>query len=679
MKRRIEIVKQTSAKDCGPASLLSVIKYYGGYVPLERIKLDTKTSKDGTNLYDMKKAANEYGFDACGYKLKEEDLFDEKRMFPAIVHIEVKGYLHYVVLYQLSSTKALIMDPAVGKKYIDVEEFLEQWTGYVLEFYPRRNIVIMDKKNKLLDMISIIFSKEKIILQKIFICSLLYALFSVILSYYFKVGIEFLESYLDTFKFILIMFFLVVILKCVFYNLKIKFITYFNKNLDVRLFSEFIHHLFVIPSKVLSTKSLGEIVTRLNDLKNVKQFISEFIVTVFLDFLIMLLAVPILMYINTQLFVILLVMLIIYLIVGTFFSKIMVKKLLENIEFETKFNVTLLENLNMHLNIKHLNKTREVLKKLEVSLSNYFYNSLKVCNLSNFQTALKFSLTELTFYLINTIGFYLILISKLSLVDLITFNTIVSFFLEPIKNLMENIPKYNFVKASIYKLKEFLNVDAENVGRSEVIDNFNIRYENITFSYNGLTDILRSFDCEIKSNEHALVKGKSGSGKSTLCKLLLKEEFAQSGELYIGDNNIKDLSLKTLRENIVFVSQKEFLYTDTIKNNIVFYSDYETSKFNEICKICKLEEIIDNKPMRYESLLDTEFNNLSGGEKQRIILARACYKNFNVLIIDEALSEVDLETEIEIIKNLKKYFKDKMILYISHKNVSKCFKKVINV
>jgi ATP-binding cassette subfamily B protein len=178
---------------------------------------------------------------------------------------------------------------------------------------------------------------------------------------------------------------------------------------------------------------------------------------------------------------------------------------------------------------------------------------------------------------------------------------------------------------------------------------------------------MNNINLNIKKGDKFLIYGKSGNGKSTLMKILLKYFDEYKGIIKINDINLKDISRDTIRNSFSYVSQNEILLSDTIKNNIVLKRDISDKKYNEIIKICKVNEIIDKKPLRGNFLIEEDGFNLSGGERQKIILARGLLKKFNILILDEALSEVGLEEELKIMKEIFKKYSDKTIIYISHK------------
>jgi len=188
---------------------------------------------------------------------------------------------------------------------------------------------------------------------------------------------------------------------------------------------------------------------------------------------------------------------------------------------------------------------------------------------------------------------------------------------------------------------------------------------------------MKDVNFEIKENSMVMLKGHSGCGKSTFCQILYQELKDYKGEILLGEKNLKDYSLNTIRSNISYVSQHEKIFTDTILNNLVLDREVDDKFLQEVLEICELEKVLQQKKMRLETIIGNDLPSLSGGEKQRIILARALLKKASIFIFDEALSEVDYETERIIIKNIRKYFKNVTILYITHKKQDDLFEKVI--
>lgn len=675
----MKIVRQQDEKDCGVCSLLSIIRYYKGNVPLEQLRLDARTNNEGTTALNLVLASQKYGFDAVGMKV--ENLNDIKRL-PAIAHLNLKkGYSHYVVIEKVTKDKIILMDPAKGKVVKFLWEFQKEWSGVVLIFYPKQKIMVLKNDVTLFTIFKKVFISEKNLIKIIVLVSFLLTIFTIALGYYFQM---FNSLYLNKYP---INYLKVLVLVFAIFTCFKLFLTYYrsylenhlNKNIDCLITSDFLKHLFNLPLNVITSRKSGEILSRVNELTSIKGLITEIFITYTLDFLIVVITTFLLIRISSKLFLILFLTTIFYLFVGIITKKSIFEKAYQNISIESEFNNTVLENIKMINSIKNLDAVDGTLNKIERKLTHYLYDTYKVNTILNKINIFKVSCYEIGFFLINTFGFYFVYKGIINMIDLITFNALLNLYFEPLKNIVDSIPKYSFMKASITKINDFLGVRAEILGEKTSTDGYDISINNLNYSYNKYQNVLKSVNLNIKEGEFVLLQGASGSGKSTLCSILNKYITDYTGDILFGKMNYKDLSIKTIRENIVYVGQNENIFTGSIKENITFGNKVSDLNFDKICKICKVDDVANKKTFRYESLIGSDEGNISGGEKQRIILARAVLKDFNVLILDEALSEVDIKLELEILKSIRENYKDKTIIYISHKKYSNIFDKVINM
>ena len=676
----MKIVHQRDLKDCGVCSLASIIEHYGGFVSLERLRLDAKVSNEGTTALNLIEAAKKYGFDAKGVKVS--NLMDEHIRLPAIAHLTCKnGLNHYVVIYKITSKKIILMDPAKGKVVKTKDEFYEEWSHVLLMFYPRRKITVFDKNNTLLSLFGKILVHEKKLFFLIILASIFLMIFTIVGSYYFQVMLDGIAQnyYINYLKIFGIVFGVVLVFKLILTYLRSYFENYLNKNIDCLINSDFINHIFNLPLEVVASRSSGEIMTRVNELTGLKNLFTQIFISCFLDLLLVITAVPLLYHISSKLFLALFIMVLLYLVVGLITSKMIYKKAYNNIELEANFNNNLLENINLINSIKNLNITNLRLKYIEECLSEYLFDNFKVNKFVNNEVTLKNIINEIGFFVINTWGFYFVFKGSLEITSLITFNTLLSFFLEPIKNCIDSLPKYNFLKATFTKINDFLSLPIEKGGKYTKLSSGNISISNLTYSYDALKNIFTNFNLDITSGSFINLKGSSGCGKSTLCQILDKYITNYQGEILIDGVNIKDLSVATIRSNIRYVNQNEALITGSIKENILLGRNISDKQFREICELCLVDEIVDKKVMRFDTLISNDAKNISGGEAQRIILARSLVNNFQILMLDEVLSEVDYYKEKKIIGNLKKRYKDKTVIYITHKNHDRLFDKTINM
>lgn len=678
-ENRMKIIRQRDEKDCGVCSLLSIIRYYNGNVPLEQLRLDAKTSNEGTTAWNLIVASKKYGFDAMGMQV--ENIRDIKRL-PAIAHMNLKkGFNHYVVIEKITKDKIILMDPAKGKVIKSLCEFQNEWSGVVLLFYPKQKIVVLKNEVTLFKIFKKIFASEKKIIKIIVLVSFLLTIFTIVLGYYFQM---FNSLYMDKYpinylKVLVIIFSSITCLKLFLTYYRSYLENHLNKNIDCLITSDFLKHLFNLPLKVITSRKSGEILSRVNELTSIKGLITEIFITYSLDFLLVLITTFLLISINGKLFLILFLTTMIYLFIGIITKKSVFEKAYQNISYEAELNNTILENIKMINSIKNLDSVDNTLNKVEEKLTEYLYDTYKLNIYLNKTKIFKISCYEVGQFLISTYGFYLVYNGIINIVDLITFNTLLSFYFEPLKNIIDCIPKYSFMKASISKINDFLSIKKENLGTATATDGYGISINHLKYSYNKYQNILDDVNITINEGQFILLQGASGTGKSTLCNILNKNITDYSGDVILGKLNYKDVSIKTIRDNITYVGQNENIFTGTIKENIILDNKISDIDLNKVCKICKVDDIISKKTFRLESVIGSDEGNISGGEKQRIILARAVLKNSNILILDEALSEVDINLELEILKNIRESYKNKTIIYISHKKYPNIFDEVINM
>ena len=661
-------VLQDGLKECGSACLLSIIRYYGGDIPMAKLLELTKTNKDGTNFYNLKNAANELGMSAKGYELKETGQLLEIDK-PFISQLVIKNYLHFVVVYKMKDNKVTIMDPAKGMVKLSLQEFTIRWTGYILVLEPYKPLPIYKSNNYLNKVIINIISNNKKMLTNIIILSLISTIFTCLYSYHLKV---ILDNVLNTDKHnlivISIIFIQILLVKIITTFLRNYLLIYFNQKLDLSIMTKTISKIISLPFSYYKNKTTGETISRINDLMHIKNVIAKMLTTFILDIFLSIIVLIILLTIDKSLTSLLIIITIYYLLIFLIYLN-SIKNTTEAIqENSAKVNSLLVESISSYETIKGLNMENYFKNKINKQYLNLLNNNLYLSKIIYSSNLIKDIFEGIIIIIIIYLGVEKVMDKSLSLGSLITYNTFMYYYLNGIKNTLDFYREFYYTKNSLKRINNLLDYQFDNLEEVKNLDTSGgIYLNNLSFSYTYNKPILKGITLDIPPKTKLLVLGKSGSGKSTLLKILYKYYQVKRDQVFISNYDINDFSVSDIRKNITYISQNEFLYTDTIRNNIIMDRDITETKFLEVCKLTYVSDIIKDNILSYNFILEENGANISGGQRQRIILARALLKPSNIILIDEGLNEIDISLERKILKNIFAYCSEKLIIIISHR------------
>lgn len=670
MLKKYPFVKQTGIKDCGVACLQMIIKYYQGYIDTIKLQEMTKTTKNGTDAYHLIEAAKQIGFEAKGIKTSLEKLNDVN-LLPCIANVTIDNtYNHYIVIYKIDfkNKKILVADPALNLRKISFDDFENIWNNVLLIMYPIKKIPVIGREQSFIRMIyDVLFFNKKILLN-IIILSLFFSLFSILSSYYFKfigdtVIFNTTKSYLIVFFFLFLLLTSLKILSSFFRN---KLLVYLNEKFEIILTNNIFKNIISLPYNYYRNHTTGEIVSRVNDLEKIRDLISKLIIIVFVDLPISLISFILLFIISRSLFFISILIFLLYLITNLFFTYLF-KSRIKSVQIsKADYTSFMVESINGFESIKGNNMELYVKNKFEKKFINYLNNMFDFQNVFNNQNLVHSMICDIGTVVMLFIGSILILDNKLTLGNLLFFYSIFDYFLYPLKNLLEFNVIYNESKNSFKRISEILvKEESKNYINYNKINT--IEFKNLSFSYNDRDIVIKNISLKIKNGDKLMIIGKSGSGKSTLMKLLMKYYKVSNNCIFINNIDIVNVSDKKIKEDVVYISQNETLFTDTLYNNIVLDNKVDNDYFIKIANLCKIDEIVKNNNLGYNMLIEENGFNLSGGEKQRIILARSLMRSFDVLIIDEGLNQMDINLERIIIKNILNEYPYKTIIIISHR------------
>lgn len=665
VRKNVEVIQEEKS-DCGVSCLLSIIKYYGGDESLENLRISSLTTDEGVSAYNLIECAKQYGFDCIGIKEKNID----KLNLPCIAHLKINNTLsHFVVIYEHNASSVIIMDPAVGLIKEGKSIFESKFTGVVISLYPKEKLMKKKIKNILWQNIFKELKKSKWSLILIIILNLIFVLLSIVYSNY----IQLLN--ITNPKSVILFIIIIIILKLIEYEIA-KISVQLDAKVGKSITSNFFDYIFSLPLRILHLKNSGEIVKRVCELDEVKSMISNTFIQAVLSSI----------YIFNMLFAISIINLKLCFIIFVFCLLVIIfcikkyKKLkftFNNYIYEsTKYNVLLQDTISSISSIKHMNQEQSYSEKLSDAY-NEFITSYKTADITLSKIDLmKNIMLGIMEFLVISVMLFGVSKGNYSIQDILIIQLLLNFLLTSFNSMLGVLPTFILESKIVRKVNEFYNINVENNG-GDNFENGDIKFSNVTFSYNNYENTIEKITFEIEKGSHVTLNGVSGSGKSTLMRLLNREYDDYSGKIMIGSKEIRNIEKHDYAEHIIYSSQNEEFINGTIKENILFERKIPDEDFNKIINICLLDKVIKKYPLGFDTYISSQINPLSGGEKNLVILARTLIEHKDIYILDEVLSELNYEKEIEVLKNIDRNIKS-TIIYISHKK-SNIFKEVFNV
>ena len=647
------VIRQEEEKDCGASCLASIVKYYNGYVPLEIIRNDTLTDNNGTNFYNIKMAAIKYGFDVMGYN-------NEQIIPPYIVQIKINDCYHFMVIYKITDEYLIVMDPGKGIIKYSKEDFNKIFTGYMLKLIPNGKIVKYDKKNGYLSFLKKLVKNN---IKNIIVCFIL-TIIIIILNLSETYLIKEVLMYKVFIKELLIILLIKLGVNWFKNNILIKV----NKKINIELVNNYISKYFKLSYKYLYLKSSGDIINRIKDLNKIKNYLVNEVVNFSLNFLMMLIVTIILFIINYKLTIVVILIYIMTFIVCKCINKEIFKRYNELIYLDNLYMDRVSEYVSKILTINSLN------------INSFFINKLN--DKSKLVANLNFRVDKLNNYLnifLEFIGIFVMIIIlgilyRSNLDNIIVYILYYNYFKECVYYFITFNVSYSYLKLVIDRINGVYYLKNYDKSRGLEFKNEDIIINDLSYSY-GLNKVFDKINYKIKVGSKVLIKGNNGSGKSTLINILTKNIDDYNGKVSIG-YDIRDISYNSYLEHISYVNQDSGLFEDNIINNIALNNEIDNNKLDEIIKILNLDEVIKNKERGINTLIK---DNFSGGEKQKIIIARCLYKCSDIMVFDEAFSEISSNDRINIINKINDVYRNKTIIYVNHFNDNIKYDQILEI
>ena len=667
---------QIDQKDCGVASLAMVFGYFGSYYSLARLRELAKTTINGTTALGLVKATETLGFEPQAIQA-DMTLFDSPNLiFPFVVHVlKDKELFHYYVVTGMDKQNIHIADPdpEVRLTKLSRERFEEEWTGTTIFVAPSPNYQPHKDKNQGLTSFLPILINQKGLITNIILATALVTLINIVGSYYLQ---SIIDTYVpnqtsSTLSIISICLVIVYALQQILSFAQDYLLIVLGQRLSIDVILSYIKHVFHLPMSFFATRRTGEIVSRFTDANSIIDALASTIISIFLDISTVLIISIILFLQNSSLFFISLLVLPIYAVIIFAFMKPFEKMNRNTMEANATLSSSVIEDINGIETIKSLASEKICYQKIDREFVDYLKRSFTYSRAESQQKALK-KLAQLSLNVcVLWIGANFVMDGKMSLGQLITYNTLLYYFTNPLENIINLQSKLQTAQVANSRLNEVYLVKSEFEGQKMVEDLSTIQgdmtFKGIHYKYDYGQDILSDINLTIKEGSKIALVGVSGSGKSTLAKMMVNFYDPSQGEIRLGDMNLNQIDKKSLRQHINYLPQQPYVFNGTILENILLGAKEGTTR-EDILRAVELAEIredIERMPLNYQTELTSDGTGISGGQRQRIALARALLTDAPILILDEATSSLDILTEKRIVDNLMKL--DKTLIFIAHR------------
>lgn len=684
-KKKFPTYLQLDLTDCGPTCLRIISKYYGKTLGLDFAREISNKTRGGTNLLGLSEAAESIGFKSIGAKVAFDDLLDNS-VFPCIAFWD---QIHFVVLYKIKNNKVYISDPGKGLLTYSYSEFKKYWTGnktgeegvvLILEptstFYDSELQGEEEKGKSSWRFILGHLFRYKRYLWHVFIGlifgSLLQLAFPFLTQAIIDVGLA--QHNIDLIYLILFAQLFVFIGSLSIDIIRRVILVHISSRINIHLLSDFFNKIFKLPISFYDTRVTGDLLQRINDHERIERFLTSGTLSILFSlFNIVIFSIVLYVY-STTVFLLFLTGSIIYVAWILTFAKqrsIVDYKQFNQLSENNDKNLELINGMQeIKLNGIEVRKRWEW-EWMQVKLFKITLESLKI---DNWQIVGSSLINELKNILITFYTAKLVLDGQLTLGMMLSIAYIIGQINVPLTQLLIFIQTLQDAGLSakriqdVYKKKEESELSKIN---SLPPEKEKINLDHLYFQYKGSRKghyILNDISLNIPYGKTTAIVGASGSGKTTLLKLLLKFYEPSEGEIRIGNINLADIDPQEWRKQVGVVMQEGFMFSDTIANNIAATSDViDFPRLIQASKIANIHDYIITLPMGYNSELGTKGIILSTGQQQRVLIARAVYKNPDYLFFDEATSALDAENERIITDNLDKFLAEKTAVIIAHR------------
>jgi ATP-binding cassette, subfamily B, bacterial len=683
MSKNFPFYKQHDAMDCGATCLRMVSRHYGRYYSLEFLREITHIGKDGVALIDISDAAEKIGMNTLAAKVSWERLADGLPL-PMIAHWRQQ---HFVVVYEITSTHVRIADPAAGKVKLTKEEFLDGWASDIIEGEKNGIILLLETTPEFFDregdkvdksgfrfLFTYLLRYKKLLIQLVVglvLSSILQLVFPFLTQTIVDIGIS--NRDVSLIKLVLIAQVVLFISYMSVDFIRGWIMLHIGTRINISLVSDFLIKLMKLPPKYFDSKLTGDLLQRINDNHRVEQFLTSSVLSTAFSLINFFVFGVILFFYNVTIFMIYVFFTVIYLIWIILFLK--KRKELDYKRFDqmSENSSNLIQMISGMNEIKLHNAEKQKRWQWERIQAKLYRVSINYLALEQRQRAGATFLREIKTIFITFIAVKAVIDGTLTIGQMVAIEYIIGQLNAPLDSLVSFIQMGQDAKISLERLNEIHKRESEE-GKEERMnvlpENGDVYLENVSFQYGSVHTpmVLKNISLKIPKGQTVAVVGSSGSGKTTILKLLLNFYQPTEGFIKLSDVSLNNIQHRLWREKCGVVMQEGFIFSETIAKNIALGDEHiDKKKLLRAVKVANIQSYVEGLPLGYNTKIGDDGVGLSQGQKQRLLIARAVYKNPEYIFFDEATNALDAYNEKIIMENLNEFFKGKTVVIVAHR------------
>ena len=678
---RVPVILQSEAPECGIACLAMVASYFGHLTDLSAMRLRLSPSLKGVTLKHVSQVAESMGLAARGVQVPLESL--AKLQLPAVLHWDMN---HFVVLVAVKGKNIFVHDPARGKRKLTFAEASKHFTGVAMEFTPNQDFRKVDEREKVSawQLLSMGTGLGGTVLQLVLL-SLTLEVFAIAMPFFLQLVVDrvLVGRDADLLTVLGIAFGALVLIQVVVSGVRAWIGVYLSTRFNLRLLTALFNHLLKLPLGWFEKRNIGDIVSKFRSVDVIQKTLSTTFVETFIDGVMVLITLAVMAFYSPKLTTVVVVAAALYALLRWYFFYPQRYATDEQLAHEAKASTHFIETLRGMMAIKlnmRENERRGAYQNLVVDQINA---GVKVQYVGIFQRGTNALIFGLESIIVVWMGALLVMEGKFSVGMLYAFIGFKLVFLGRVNNLIDKWNEFRMLDLHAERIADIALAEAETASSTaavfaEGVEELTIEARNLGFAYGPEGMVFRNVNFAIKPGEIVALVGPSGCGKTTLLKVLLGLLKPTEGQVLVNGRDLRDWDLGQFRARIGAVMQDDHLFVGTVEDNISFFDvDHDPERVRACARIAQIDAEISTTPMGYNTIVGSLGMSLSGGQKQRVLLARALYRNPQVLFMDETLDQVDARQEQVIRDAVSVHVKS--TVFVSHRAESVVGARVIHL